>query len=64
MASSKQVIAAKLRESNMKTYNFFLRQGQKIGWIKAYTLTQAKAIFAQEYKQYARFVDEVYIEIE
>ena len=48
----------------MKTYNFFLWQGHKIGWIKAYTLTQAKATFAQEYKQYARFIDEVYIEME
>ena len=48
----------------MRTYNFFLPQGPKIAWIKAYSLPQAKAIFTQEYKQYAGFIDEVYIEVE
>jgi hypothetical protein len=48
----------------MHTYNFFFQPGLKIAWVKAYTLPQARAIFAQEHRQYAGFIGELYIEME
>ena len=48
----------------MKTYKFFWKvAGKLITSVRAYTLEQAKGIFAQEHKEFALVMNEVYVEL-